>query len=362
VAAVLAVVLCGILTWRQASFYDDTITLWQDTLKKNPDSWLGQNNLGNKLRKVGDELKLHGNELDARLKYEHAVMHLREATRVAPRLAAAYANMGLAYDALGRRDDAIVQFFHAIQIEPDFHEAYLELGILLHAQGRRETALEMFHKAVQINPRYAMAYFQIATDAELRGDLDEAEANYRKAIGHDHQFEEAHINLGIVLGHRGRIDEAITCFLEGLRIAPHSARAHYNLGYGYQLQGRATAAITHFRRALELDSQDLASIVSLARLLAWHPDAELRSPDEALRLAQRADQLTGHQDPRALDVLAAAHAAMGRFEQAVHMAEKALSLAQQAEADALSNQIRDRLQLYRQNKPYRLPVENQGHQ
>ena len=361
-AAVLVLVLCGVLTWRQASYYDGAITLWHDTLKKNPDSWLAHNNLGDKLRKLGDALKAEGNELDSLRKHEEAIQHFREATRAAPELAAAYISMGMTYLTLGRRDDAIAQFHYALNVKPDFHQGYLELGIALHMQGRHEIALQMFHKALQVNPRYANAYFQIAAVADARGDLGEAEANYRKAIEIDPQFEEAHVNLGSVLGRQRRIDEAIAHFREALRIAPNSARAHYNLGYVYQSQGRAAKAIAHFHRAVELASDDLVSMISLARLLAWHPDADLRRPEEALRLAQRADRLTGHQDPSVLDALAAGHAATGQFEQAVHVAEKALSLARQTGANALSNQIRIRLQLYRQGKPYRLPVDDQGNQ
>ena len=52
-----------------------------------------------------------------------------------------------------------------------------------------------------------------------------------------------------------------------------------------------------------------------------------------------------------LDVLAAAFAAAGRFDQAVTTAENALTLATAAKDDR-TGQIRQRLELYRQRRPF----------
>jgi hypothetical protein len=88
-----------------------------------------------------------------------------------------------------------------------------------------------------------------------------------------------------------------------------------------------------------------------------HWDASVRQPADALRLAGRAVELTHNGDAVALQVLAAAYGAVGRFDQAVHSAETAATIAAGGPMADLSEQIRQQLVLYRQNQPYVAPRE-----
>ncbi len=54
-----------------------------------------------------------------------------------------------------------------------------------------------------------------------------------------------------------------------------------------------------------------------------------------------------------LDTLAAAYAEAGHFDEAVATARKAVELAAAAGQNTLAGQIEARLQLYRQQKPFR---------
>jgi cytochrome c-type biogenesis protein CcmH/NrfG len=63
---------------------------------------------------------------------------------------------------------------------------------------------------------------------------------------------------------------------------------------------------------------------------------------------------TKHDDIRVLDTLAAAYAATGRFDLAVSTVQKALALASPTAQDEITKQIRKRLELYKQGKPYTL--------
>ena len=53
-----------------------------------------------------------------------------------------------------------------------------------------------------------------------------------------------------------------------------------------------------------------------------------------------------------LDVLAAAHAAAGDFDQAVATARKAIRLAATRPGNPLGRLLQERLALYREGKPY----------
>src|SRR5437870_6507420 len=47
VLGLLVLLILVSLTWKRGLIYRDQETLWQDTLNKNPNSWLAHNNLGN---------------------------------------------------------------------------------------------------------------------------------------------------------------------------------------------------------------------------------------------------------------------------------------------------------------------------
>jgi hypothetical protein len=70
-----------------------------------------------------------------------------------------------------------------------------------------------------------------------------------------------------------------------------------------------------------------------------------------LQMAEQLCSATGFQQPAALDVLAAAYASAGRFPDAVETAQKAEELAHTF--PKLARQIQERLNLYRENRPYR---------
>ena len=92
--------------------------------------------------------------------------------------------------------------------------------------------------------------------------------------------------------------------------------------------------------------------------LASAPDAGLRDPARAEQLARRVYDAFSDQ-PQMGDVLAAALAAQGRFDEAATIAEGALSEAKRLGQRPLATQISLRLELYRRQKAFeqsRLPA------
>src|SRR5205823_4390202 len=104
-----------------------------------------------------------------------------------------------------------------------------------------------------------------------------------------------------------------------------------------------------FRDALRARVDWTPALASLAWLDATEP-AGVRDPDEALRLASRAAELTGGRDAQVLDVLAAAYAAAGRFNDAAQTAQTAAEIASQSAPD-LARQIEERLKVYQAGQP-----------
>ena len=88
-----------------------------------------------------------------------------------------------------------------------------------------------------------------------------------------------------------------------------------------------------------------------AWILAAAPDDELRDGKKAILLASAATKALGSETFFVLDVLAAAHAELGDFRAAVEHQTRALALAPAVQ----KAQLTERLNLYRDSKPYRIP-------
>jgi hypothetical protein len=63
----------------------------------------------------------------------------------------------------------------------------------------------------------------------------------------------------------------------------------------------------------------------------------------------------GDTNPGYLDTLAAAYAEAGRYPEAVRAADKALAIAIAAGQEGLARVIREHRELYRANRPLRVP-------
>jgi tetratricopeptide (TPR) repeat protein len=142
-AGVLIVTL-GILTWRQSRVYTNSDTLWRDTLKKNPDSWLAHGQIGSLLYKQGkfDETLYH---LDRVLELASYVK------KVDPRAySQAFYNKGLIFAAKGRLEDAAEQYRKSLDMQEDTALVHLQLADILAEQGKAEEAILHYRRALDI--------------------------------------------------------------------------------------------------------------------------------------------------------------------------------------------------------------------
>jgi tetratricopeptide (TPR) repeat protein len=221
---------------------------------------------------------------------------------------------------------------------------YLELG-------RATEAVAHFAAVTKLKPDSAAAHFNLGTALTVAGTLDDAIGEYQVALQIRPDYASAHNNLGGILLERGSAADALPHFRQALQIDPANVEAHYNMARAFRQRGELSEAIEYFRQTIELKPDSAPALSDLAWLLATAPEF-LRDPNQAIRLAERAADITGWQVAGPLDVLAAAYAAAGLFDRAIDVSEAALRLTPQTAAAAL----RERQELYKQHRPYRLSV------
>jgi Zn-dependent protease len=133
------------------------------------------------------------------------------------------------------------------------------------------------------------------------------------------------------------------------------ATALTNRGVAESRRGQWQRAIEDYDKALEMQPKLASAHNNLAWLLATCPIDTLRNGEAALEHALWACKATGWATPHCLGTLAAAYAEVGDFGQAVHWQERALADAGYRRTYG-EDVVQDRLRLYEQGLPCRLPV------
>jgi tetratricopeptide (TPR) repeat protein len=183
-----------------------------------------------------------------------------------------------------------------------------------------------------------------------QGDTQGAIAEFREAerIGADHSW--THANLGVALVRLGQYQDAIAPLERAIELQP-DGNTQRTLAVALAGAGQQSAAIDHFEEAIRLKPDWVEPWADLAWLRATSPDANVRDPAEAIRLASHATELSGGGNPAMLDTLAAAYASAGRFEEAIRTAESAEALCASGVTPELGAAIQMRLNRYRAGQP-----------
>jgi tetratricopeptide (TPR) repeat protein len=174
-----------------------------------------------------------------------------------PANARAHGNLGKILARIpGRLDDAIAQYEEAVREDPSAAEVHVNLGNLwFRVPGRLDDAIAQYEEALSLNPGDADAHYDLACGlARISGRLHDAIVQYEDAVRLRPAFAAAHVNLGnALLKIPGRSDDAIAHFEEAIRLRPDLAEAHFSLAMALlDMPGRGDEARMHLTEVLRL--------------------------------------------------------------------------------------------------------------
>ena len=231
-----------------------------------------------------------------------------------------------------------------------------DLATALIARGDSGGAVAHGRKALRIDPDYVERVHTRAISFAEMGKTESAINHYRQALSLDPDFFLAHLNLGVALASWNQLDDAIKHFREARRIKTDIPEIHYNLGLALESRGDLEAAVAPYRQALQLRPDYFKAHLKLGAALAFleHYEEAVKHYREALKLVPH--YIAAQNELAQLyDTLAMTYAESGQFDTAVTTAEQAVELAIGANAHKLVDEIRQRLELYKQGKPYSEP-------
>ncbi len=238
---------------------------------------------------------------------------------------------------------------------PKSSEALTSYGVFLAANGELERAIELHRRAILLKPSAPEPRNNLGAALRMQGKLQEARACLEEAIRLRPSYALAHGHLANLFVQLGESALAGQHFREALRDDAHYADPRANLAVLLVGRGDVAGALPFFREALAIEPENRGALNNLAWILATSANKELRSPKEALGLAERFDHITEHRLPQALDTLAAAQAAVGNFELAQRTADEAIRAARARKNEILAQQIESRREIYRAGRALELP-------
>jgi len=223
----------------------------------------------------------------------------------------------------------------------------------LQGKGDVAGALGKWQQALALDPADARANNGMGIALGMSGKSDEAIPYFRKSVQSQGDFFEAYYNLGVIYTKENRVDDATEAWQNVVRIRPSFAQGHENLGYALYEQAKFPESLAQLQMALDEDPNRLFAPKLAANLLATCPDSAVRNGTEALSMAEKAEQLSGGNDPGVLDTLSAAYAENGRFDEATAAEQQAVALAAQREDPKLESRLKAHMAQYEQKEPLR---------
>ncbi len=232
----------------------------------------------------------------------------------------------------------------AVERPDQLRELQGRLGQLLHDQVRDDPDSTNRTDAESIRRLEAIGYAQ--------GELEKAIGHFQEAARISPESFQARSRLARALAAGGRAADAIGHFQAAAVLRRDDPDVRFYLAKALVMSGRSAEALRPLTEATQLNPDWPSALNARAWILATHADAKVRDPQQALRLAQRAAELTQRRDAATLDTLAAAQAAAGNHAVAAETAREAIELATSASAGELAEEIRTRLKVYEAERSY----------
>ncbi len=238
-SATAVVLLLSILSWRQTRHWENSIALFEHTLRFSPTNTVALANLGEAYLVAG--------------RHDEAIEHIQAALALHPRDLGNLRNLASAYRQTDQLEQAEKQLRLAIKLDGTSPRTLNLLGLVLLDQGKDIRARLRFEKALEVDPEFIPAHINLGNlllHQDLRG---EALAHYRFVLERNPRHPDALTNLGAVLLYLKDYEAAIPLLERSLEIAHDDAVTHLNLAVAYFELGRFEDAGLQAQRALEID-------------------------------------------------------------------------------------------------------------
>ena len=250
---------------------DNLEKLYQDLLKKKPDSliakkrlteiYITKNDLNKAWQYTGEIFKAQPGDTDAMFftgrlylaqnDMEKAIELLSAVTRNAPSFAPGFYFLGQARVRQNRIDEAKQNISKAIELAPNWLQPHLSLAQLYIATGDVNLALEETDIVLTLQPDNEHGLLLSGAARLKKGETDKALELFKQAQGVNSKNPAAHLDVGVIYVLQKKYPEAIKEYEEALKLAPDQIDALNSIAQIYMIQGNPKAALERAQQQLE---------------------------------------------------------------------------------------------------------------
>lgn len=287
--------------------------------------------------------------------------------------------------------DSLTLWTTVVERRPNTGVAHANLAVELNYRGEFEAARNHALTALELLPGNRSGHAALSRASRELGDWEAADRHGRIALGIAEKIGDVDaptlVNLAIVQVHQGRDDQAEQLYQRAIAAEPREAQWRFDLAGFLASRGRYAdakpwfeqsielepsridaylrlaivhAALREYARAIEVlqtgltqNPDDPGLQVQLAWVLATCPEDGLRDGRRAAELARKALAASGGTNKRDREVLAAALAENGDFEQALATLEPLVISDPTLLPDSLKDRLAAQIECYRARRAFR---------
>lgn len=259
------------------------------------------------------------------------------------------ANLWAAKQAMDKKqwDKAVVFFDKAIKANPDGVDGYIGRSLANLQMGNGDKALQDANAAVEKSPNNALAYAQRGLVQKVLGKNGDAAKDFTKAVTLDPQYAWAFAQRADIYSRMKQLDKSLADIENALRINPQFVDALRIKAWILSRSGQCKEASEVFAIVAQKKPDDPASVQDRAWFLMTCPNEKLQDAGEAMKLAQKAAELSKGMDGVVLETLAEAQFRSGDPLKAAETQKKAIEVGSKKCPDgSCTAEMKERLKKY----------------
>jgi tetratricopeptide (TPR) repeat protein len=274
-AAVLALLIFSVVSFRYTGMWRDTLTLFGHAAEVIPDNAMAHVVMGNNLlgqsrfdeanaelaqgvalsKGAAMPLAAQGAALVQQKRFSEAVDPLRKSAEQDPRVATVHVNLAIALSKTGRGAEAFPHLETAQKLDPalvtDVTAARAAANLAMHDP---DGAIADYQQVLRARPSPA-SWNDLGSAYSSKNDFANAERAYREAIRLDPKNYDARMNLGAMLSRSGRNDAALAEIRAAAGAAPDSVEPRIYLALIEAQLGRKEEAANDATAAMQVDAR-----------------------------------------------------------------------------------------------------------